>query len=300
MNQAKFTLAPDQVTKTMAAFLNENLNEKQKADIRKLLGTGMTNEPDGNLMIGDTAPVNDLTAATSSTGTEGGDNGITWTADEAGVAGNIFTRAIVIDSTTNRTQFTVVKTGSDIVVTSGDKRVLSVAGTLTDGTDPIAITEPLIYLFAQNGRPFYASEESVPLQEISWDDGMWTYYNSGSYWTSTADVASPELVPSGAYNEETNSDAWRPTGDATGTPTFTASAVLASHVIAAVNAQLLGITLTNTGASDGTQPVTAAAEQNFTGGANPTTAPPYLRVAGGYLYVQDAGEWKEVALQALS
>jgi hypothetical protein len=30
-----------------------------------------------------------------------------------------------------------------------------------------------------------------------------------------------------------------------------------------------------------------------------TAAPPYLRVAGGYLYVQEAGVWKKTALSAL-
>ena len=40
MNDSKFTLLPSQVTKTMAAFLNERLNVRQKAELRELLGTG--------------------------------------------------------------------------------------------------------------------------------------------------------------------------------------------------------------------------------------------------------------------
>jgi hypothetical protein len=38
---------------------------------------------------------------------------------------------------------------------------------------------------------------------------------------------------------------------------------------------------------------------NLSGGVNPTLAPPYLRTAGGFLYIQEAGTWKKTALSAL-
>lgn len=48
MNDSKFTLLPTQVTKTIAAFLNERLNERQKAELRALLGSG-----EGGAMTGE-------------------------------------------------------------------------------------------------------------------------------------------------------------------------------------------------------------------------------------------------------
>lgn len=35
------------------------------------------------------------------------------------------------------------------------------------------------------------------------------------------------------------------------------------------------------------------------GGVDATTSPPYIRVAGGFLYIQEAGVWKKTALSAL-
>ncbi len=53
-----------------------------------------------------------------------------------------------------------------------------------------------------------------------------------------------------------------------------------------VNASCAGITSSSTATQT-------------TAGVAPTYAPPYIRVAGGYLYVQEAGVWKKAALSSL-
>lgn len=44
-----------------------------------------------------------------------------------------------------------------------------------------------------------------------------------SRWESTSTALTPNLVPSGAWHETTNPDAWKPVAPATGTPIITAS-----------------------------------------------------------------------------
>ena len=51
--------------------------------------------------------------------------------------------------------------------------------------------------------------------------------------------------------------------------------------------------------SDGAKLVATATDHIYTMGDTPTAVPPYIRTAGGFLYVQEAGLWKKVALSAL-
>jgi hypothetical protein len=81
-------------------------------------------------------------AATLLLNPEGDDNDILLTVDDIGAEGNALTGEIVL--TEDSTALTAVKTGNDIVVTSGDKRRMIVTGTLTDGTDPV-VFPPLIF-----------------------------------------------------------------------------------------------------------------------------------------------------------
>jgi hypothetical protein len=111
--------------------------------------------------------------------------------------------------------------------------VMIVTGTLTDGTDPV--TFPVLpYMDIYNGKgEYYADggDYSINWQGSQFPEG-WALYKSVygviSVWTSTADVATPDLVPSGAWNATTNPDAWKPVSPATGTPVVTASVVGAS------------------------------------------------------------------------
>lgn len=99
---------------------------------------------------------------------------------------------------------------------------VAVSGTLTDGTDPVTF-DPLPYAGLVNGRPSFSDGA---YQDIFWDGTEWTMANTEdpeSVWESTADVASPELVPSGAWHTTTNPHAWKPVSPATGTPVVTAT-----------------------------------------------------------------------------
>jgi len=117
--------------------------------------------------------------ASSTTGTQGANNGITWTAAVAGAAGNTLTRAIVIDSTTNRTALTTVKTVNDIVVTSGDMyTVLSTPRDSNREWQEIASSDDGTKLVAtvNNGRIYTSTNSGV----------SWTARDSVRAWSGVA------------------------------------------------------------------------------------------------------------------
>jgi len=63
------------------------------------------------------------------------------------------------------------------------------------------------------------------LREVEGESYKWLLIQRGpnqAVWTSTADVATPDLVPTGAWHETSNPDAWKPADSATGTPVATA------------------------------------------------------------------------------
>jgi hypothetical protein len=94
----------------------------------------------------------------------------------------------------------------------------------------------------------------------------------GNYWTSTADVATPDLVPAGEWNADTNPDGWRPYGIASGTLSVTASAVesTAAAAIAACNAAAeiaAVVTAANGGTDTGAGVLAPVSEIFLAGGA---------------------------------
>jgi hypothetical protein len=239
-------------------------------------------------------------AASAVTGTAGGNNGITWTATVAGVGGNSLTRTIVIDSTTDRTQLTAVKTGNDIVVTSGDKRRMIVTGTLTDGTNPVVFPA----LFFDDGAvidTWTDADAEAPNYVIFGEPGDWkvafifesVLFNA---YLSSDEVATPDLVTT-----------WAAQSPATGTPTVTAAIATAAQVITAVNAASLGVTLTNTGASNGTVAVAASTLALFSGGVAATEGSKGDQlIDGNFLYTATAdvsatstSGWEKSAVAAL-
>jgi hypothetical protein len=107
-----------------------------------------------------------------------------------------------------------------------------VTGTLTDGTDPV-VFPVLEYNSESGGKAYFADTDSDYFAQ--WDGSLaadgWALrkeVGASATWTSTADVATPNLVPTGEWNADTNPHAWKPVAPATGTPVVTASAIGAS------------------------------------------------------------------------
>ena len=107
-----------------------------------------------------------------------------------------------------------------------DYQTMTVTGTLTsNGTTPV-VFDPFEFYEVFLGRPEYRmpGPDLVvirPLNPVGYE--ILDEERSGAGWTSTANVASPELVPAGAWNAVTNPDAWKPVSPATGTPVVTPS-----------------------------------------------------------------------------
>lgn len=242
------------------------------------------------LEVVESAPDNG-TAATVNLNPHGDNNTIRITATTAGTAGNSLTAAIVIDSSTDRTQLTVAKASNAITITSGDKRRMVVSGSLSPD-----LTGAFDYSGLASGRASYAIS-SAPTKQIYWTSGdnKWTIANLlsiGNRWESTDPVATPDLVTS-----------WTAVGSATGTPTVTASAATAAQVITAGNAALEE-TFENGSGSDGSGAVAAVSLHEFSGGAVGTVSNAPFLVNGSTLYVNvgtvAAPEWKEKELDNLS
>jgi len=104
---------------------------------------------------------------------------------------------------------------------------MTVTGSLTDGTDPVVF--PSMAYFEQNGgKCRYSVIVSNSVYSIYWDESKWwlesaTVAEGVILWNSTADVPTPDLVPSGEWHETTNPHAWKPVSPATGTPVVTGS-----------------------------------------------------------------------------
>lgn len=96
---------------------------------------------------------------------------------------------------------------------------ISVSGTLTsDGSTPITVAY-LLRAGLDNGKAAFTDTGDVLNDyEIRWDGSKFYLYADGAYWNSTANVSSPDLAPSGAWDADTNPDAWKPVSPATGTP----------------------------------------------------------------------------------
>ena len=133
-----------------------------------------------------------------------------WLIDDVG--GDDITAAELTDDVV---ELTVVGHGLD-----ANYQTMIVTGTLTsDGTTPVVFPF-LPYNGTTNGKARYGDV----LFDLAWNstDGAWELQSSvGTLFTSSANVATPDLVPTGAWNAVTNPDAWEPVSPATGTPVVT-------------------------------------------------------------------------------
>lgn len=187
----------------------------------------------------------------------GSNNDIEVTAKVSGVAANSLTVALGVNSSSNRTQLSVAQFGNAIQVTSGDKYVMRVTGSLTNGTSPVTFPD-LPAVTTVNGRPYYyklGAEE----HEIVWTGTEWHLidFTAGAEWRSSQNVAFPDLVTS-----------WTPVSPATGTPTVAPHTATAAQVIQLINNEdSLPITASNHSPSDGTGFINTVAPTSLTGGA---------------------------------
>lgn len=118
---------------------------------------------------------------------------------------------------------------------------MNLSGSFSDGTSPI---DPSAFAFVYSG--FYGGKPQYLAgvgDNISWipSDSAWFIVIDGFAWYSFADVTTPDLVPSGAWNATTNPNAWRPSSPATGTPIVTES-----HTAASFLGQMTIVSVTDT------------------------------------------------------
>lgn len=118
---------------------------------------------------------------------------------------------------------------------SGDG--IAVTGTLTsNGSTPLVFPATIPSAGTANGRPTYYIVTGAGEFGAIWKTVANPFTGSGDFtgwflqedgdgvtWASTADVATPDLVPAGAWHANTNPLAWRPVSPATGTPVVAAS-----------------------------------------------------------------------------
>lgn len=215
-------------------------------------------------------------AATLATGTAAANNALLWTANTLGPSGNSLSVAIGSPSY----PFALATDGFAITVTPAYVAV-TIAGTLTsDGTTPIALQASYPLYTVNPPRPSFAYiPNEIPVDEISWNPTLSKWYLSfsdgPSEWTSTADVATPDLIPTGAWHTSTNPHAWKPTSPATGTPAMTLLCTPAADLITASAAEeviSLLVTVSNYNGSDGTGSL-ATASGSLAGGVIGIYAP---------------------------
>jgi hypothetical protein len=164
----------------------------------------------------------------------------------------ILTAQIVIDDTTDRTQLTAAKSGSALVATSGDKRVMRIVADFTDEEIPVVETVDLI----NNSSAEWYSEDNV--HALTNDGFFWVLDKTGA-----GKFTLPYTTP--FPDEEDWSEAVPSDGSITNPiPTVTAHPATAAQVIAALSA-LPGITATNAPGNDGTGFVAAVGPVSFAG-----------------------------------
>jgi hypothetical protein len=139
-----------------------------------------------------------------------------WLVDTAG--GKDITAAELDDDVV---ELTVTGHGLD-----ADYQTMTVTGTLTsDGTTPV-VFPVLPYVGIFRGKPGFSLDHDNSVSSVTFEESnKWvlSFKEGTAEWTSTANVASPELVPAGAWDAVTNPDAWKPVSPATGTPVATGS-----------------------------------------------------------------------------
>jgi hypothetical protein len=214
----------------------------------------------------------DEVAATATLGS--GDAAILITAVTPGPSGNEISATIAEPALAAAITVSVV--GRAIVAAPVHATTLTIGGTLTlDGSTPFVADELEFVEWLAEDMPRYANAggtQSVS-RNTSGNFTLWAI-SAGAFstaWISTADVATPDLVPTGAYDSETNPDAWMPAyGGPTGTPVVSVSAAsTGNEVLAAINAHETAglLVLASLPAdSDGTSSVAAVAATSLSGG----------------------------------
>jgi hypothetical protein len=198
----------------------------------------------------------------------GDDNDILLTADAAGLAGNSLTGAIAIAE--DSTALTAVKTGNNIVATSGDKRrmMITVAGTpltLEPSGETAAGNDAVEWpVWTLGGIPIAEAENvedpTFPFGYLRAKFSGWEYLVATSSEDQVGGMPSnvPGLGPSDWPDVLVEN--------------FTAATATAAQSITAINAASLGVTASNGPDSDGSGAIAAVAQDDFTGGADGTPA----------------------------
>jgi len=210
----------------------------------------------------------EITTAALTTGTE--DSSILWTAATTGPAGNDV--AIQIDAPAGALDLDISQ--SPLVIVTPAFVSATVTGTLTsDGSTPYAF-DTMSFASMADGKPIFSG--LVETEQCYWSGTAWVLTNdtTGIVFTSSAAVASPDLVPAGAWHTTTNPHGWKPTSPATGTPVVVVTITTAAQIVAAVEAAnvaspiLLRCTAELPAGTDGSGMPAAAAAVNLSGGSS--------------------------------
>lgn len=114
-----------------------------------------------------------------------------------------------------------------VTVTRGSATVTTTECT-SDGSTPIDSDGTLVRINNAQGRAVYEMANGEDTAEIVfWDGSRWVLQIGNSetgQWSSTADVATPDLVPPGAWHATNNPNGWKPVAPATGTPVIAIAA----------------------------------------------------------------------------
>lgn len=246
-------------------------------------------------LLGNTAPNAASTNAYLSIGTI--PNQLIIAATELGEAGNFITVEVILGDPTIDTNTvydkTITSTGLSFVIVAGMKARLSIAGNLHNSNGDLITPPMLYYADQQNGMPIFTDTQYVDDAHFrvyySSPDGMWIIEDTvfACAWNSFDDVRYPDLVTT-----------WTPMMGATGTPVLTALTPSLGQIANLINTDPAASALLY-GDLTGDAAITAIAATHLSGGTSVTLAPPYLRVADGFLYVQEAGAWKKTALSEI-
>lgn len=110
-----------------------------------------------------------------------------------------------------------------------DYKPITVSGTLTsDGSTPV-VFPALLFSGAYQEGPSWTDTGNTPVGDnydylccyptgVGWTLSKYSGETLVAIWVSSADVTTPDQVPTGAWNGTTNPTAWKPTSPATGTP----------------------------------------------------------------------------------
>jgi hypothetical protein len=191
-----------------------------------------------------------------------GNAAILVTAKTAGVVGNALTAAIAIEP--DSTALSVAETDGNIVVSSGDKRIMRVTADFGSGAETIEFT----WLFDSWSAGFpYGSLERI--------DGDWSISGQETF-IATVDGDFPD-------------EATWPEG-----VTVVAAPATAAQAIA-VDQSALSVNLTLPEGSDGTGSIAGVTAQPLTGGTAPTEGQPGdLLFDDSNLYLRDATQWRTI------